>query len=63
MDDKIRVLPVEGRTMVRENDPRQRITAECEVPNTAYYRRAIARGDLQSATTKAKNAAKPQAKE
>lgn len=63
MGDMIRVLPVEGRTMVRESDPRQRITTECEVPDTAYYRRALARGDLATAGTKAKSAAKPQAKE
>lgn len=50
MGDLIRVAPVEGRTMVREDDPRIRITEECSVPNTAYYRRAIARGDLAPAS-------------
>lgn len=47
MSDTIRVAPVEGRTMVRESNPRLRITDECTVPNTSYYRRAIARGDLE----------------
>ncbi len=33
--------------MVRENMPRVRILAECDVPDTAYYRRALSRGDLE----------------
>ncbi len=47
MSETIRVAPVEGRTMVLESNPRVRIDAERDVPNTAYYRRAIERGDLQ----------------
>lgn len=44
--DSIKVWPVEGRTMVREDNPRRRITGPTDVPNTAYYRRAINKGDL-----------------
>jgi hypothetical protein len=46
MEKMIEVEPVEGRTMVREDAPRRRITERMQVPNTAYYRRAIERGDL-----------------
>lgn len=47
MSDTIRVAPVEGRTTVLETNPRVRITAERDVPNTTYYRRRIACGDLR----------------
>ena len=46
MGDTLKVYPVEGRAMPREDAPARRITKETVVPNTAYYRRAIERGDL-----------------
>ena len=45
-DDTIAVRPVEGRSLPLENAPRRRITEAMRVPNTAYYRRAIAKGDI-----------------
>lgn len=42
----MKVYPVEGRTMVREDAPQRRITKETTVEASAYYRRAIERGDL-----------------
>ncbi len=44
--ETIKVWPVEGRSMPREDNPQRRITEPVAVPNTVYYRRAIARGDL-----------------
>lgn len=43
----IEVEPVEGHTPVREDDPRVRITGPTLVPDTAYYRRMIAKGGLR----------------
>lgn len=45
----LKVRPVEGRSLPRENAPKTRITEECPVPNSPYYRRAIARGDIELA--------------
>lgn len=56
--DSIKVWPVEGRTMVREDNPRRRITGPTDVPNTAYYRRAIRKGDLATVDPAPKAAAK-----
>lgn len=46
----IRVRPVEGRSLPVETSPERRIEREQSVPNTAYYRRAIERGDIQRVT-------------
>ncbi len=48
----IRVVPVEGRTLPVEGAPSRNVDSEREVPNTAYYRRAIARGDIELAPAK-----------
>jgi len=45
MSETLKVVPVEGRTMVM-HDGRRRITGVMNVPDTTYYRRAIACGDL-----------------
>ena len=50
--EMIEVEPVEGHTAVREDDPRVRITGPTKVPNTAYYRRMIAKGGLARVTKK-----------
>lgn len=44
--DMIRIKPVEGKSLPLEAQPRRRVTQVTTVPNTAYYRRAIARGDV-----------------
>lgn len=44
--DTIRIKPVEGKSLPFETQPRRRVDAEVTVPNTAYYRRAVARGDV-----------------
>lgn len=42
----IRIRPVPGRTIQHEEVRTRTITTSCDVPDTMYYRRAIARGDL-----------------
>ena len=44
--DMIRIKPVEGKSLPLEAQPRRRVMQTTTVPNTAYYRRAIARGDV-----------------
>lgn len=46
MSSTIIVGPVEGRSIPLQANARQRITGVVRVPDTAYYRRAIMRGDL-----------------
>ena len=58
-EDTIQVRPVEGRALPRENAPKARISEECPVPNSAYYRRALARGDIELATAPKQKAPKP----
>lgn len=45
--ETIHVRPVEGRALPLEAHPRRRVEREMRVPNTEYYRRAIARGDIE----------------
>lgn len=45
----IRVVPVEGRSLPIEGRPRRRVDKEMDVPNTAYYRKALGRGDIARA--------------
>jgi hypothetical protein len=52
MNDTIRVVPVEGRSLPLEQAPRRRVDREMDVPNTAYYRRALSRGDIARAPEK-----------
>lgn len=47
MPADLRVKPVEGRSLPREDNPRRRITEECSVPSTRYYRQAIRKGDIE----------------
>lgn len=44
-DTQLWIKPVEGRSLPREAS-RARITGPTPVPNTAYYRRALVRGDV-----------------
>jgi hypothetical protein len=51
---RLRLVAVPGRTLPREDD-RSRIVdgtdaSPTDVPSTAYYRRALARGDVAEAT-------------
>ena len=46
MADQLKVRAVEGRELPLEGMPARRVVGEMSVPNTAYYRRAIRRGDL-----------------
>lgn len=46
-DDTIAIRPVEGRTLPLESAPRRRVDKPMRVPNTDYYRRAIAKGDIE----------------
>lgn len=48
--DTIQIKPVDGRSLPLEHHPRRRVEREMRVPNTAYYRRAIAKGDIALAT-------------
>lgn len=53
----LHVKPVENRSLPLEAHPRRRVTAPTRVPNTDYYRRAIAKGDIALVTeTAAKTA-------
>lgn len=52
MATTIRIVPVEGRTLPIEGAPTRDVVGEMDVPNTAYYRRAIARGDIAIASEK-----------
>lgn len=45
--DTLRVRPVEGRSLPLETAPRRRVDRPMQVPNAEYYRRAIARGDIE----------------
>lgn len=46
----ITVEPVKGRKLPIENMPRRYVTKKMSVPNRAYYRRAIRRGDIKKIT-------------
>ncbi len=46
MRKMIRVRPVPGRTIPHEEVRSRMISEPCEIPDTMYARRAIARGDL-----------------
>lgn len=52
MSDTLKVRAVPGRTLPREDDSRKYVEGTTEVPNTRYYRRAIAVGDLELVTEK-----------
>lgn len=57
MDEHITVKPArEGQAFTIENT-RQKFTGERLVPNTSYYRRAIAKGDLVLVTAQAEPSA------
>lgn len=56
------VESVAGRRMPREDNPRRYISGKASVPNRAYYRRAIRRGDLM-ASSAPKAVRKPRAEE
>lgn len=59
MQTHIEVEPVEGRSLPLEMMTSRRVNRRMNVPNTAYYRRAIRRGDIKRAEPeKAKRAAK-----
>lgn len=45
-DTTIAICPVEGRSLPLETAPRRRVDKPMRVPNTDYYRRAIAKGDI-----------------
>lgn len=45
-EDTLAIRPVEGRTLPLESAPRRRVDKPIRVPNTDYYRRAIAKGDI-----------------
>lgn len=47
MSDFLDVVPVEGRKLPLEENPRRYVTKRQNVPNRSYYRRAIRRGDLK----------------
>lgn len=55
----IRVGPVKGRRLPLETEPKRRVDREMDVPNTAYYRRAIARGDIERVSDKPAPKARP----
>lgn len=57
--DTIRIKPVDGKSLPFETSPRRRVTAEVTVPNTAYYRRAVARGDVELCAEPKAKAEKP----
>lgn len=52
MEDTINIKPVAGRSLPVEGDFGKRVTKPMTVKNTAYYRRAIRRGDIDPATAK-----------
>lgn len=47
MKKELNIEPVKGRLLPIETDPRAHITKPMPVPNTAYYRRAVKRGDVK----------------
>ncbi len=47
---KVRAVP--GRTLPLEDNSRKYVEGTTEVPNSRYYRRAIANGDLELVTEK-----------
>lgn len=50
MSDTLLVQPVEGRKLPIEGMTRRYVDGPMAVPNRAYYRRALRRGDIQPAT-------------
>ncbi len=46
MKDEIKVEPVPGRSLPLEATPQRRVDRKMAVPNRAYYRRALRRGDI-----------------
>lgn len=61
MSKTIRVRPVEGQGLLPlEAAPKRRLDREMEVPDTRYYRHALAKGsiELASAPTKPARSAK-----
>lgn len=52
----IYVQPIEGKKLPLENMPRRYVDRPMAVPNRAYYRRAIRRGDIEFASAPAANA-------
>ncbi len=56
----ITVRPVDGRRIMRHDASHRAIEAECEVPDSAYYRRAERRGDLEIVKPTKKKGASPE---
>lgn len=50
MAEMIRVRPVEGRRIMHAGASGRAIDTECNVESSAYYWRAIQRGDLELVT-------------
>ena len=47
---KLKVRSVEGRKLPFAHDPKRHIEGTAEVPDVVYYRKAIARGDIEVVT-------------
>lgn len=45
----MKVEPVEGSRLPLEGQPRRYVDKKMNVPNSAYYRRALRRGDIKLA--------------
>lgn len=59
MSKTITIAPVEGRRLPLASNPKRAVDREMTVPTSAYYRRAIRRGDVALVEPKKKRSTTP----